>query len=676
MNKIYALKYCYITNTIKVVSELTRRVCKGSTRRGRKLPVLSSLALAALLPSVSIAALVSGNIPYQTYRDFAENKGQFQAGAINLPIFNKNGELVGQFDKAPMIDFSSVNVGSNPGVATLINPQYVASVKHNGGYQGVSFGDGENYYHIVDRNEYGSADFHAPRLNKLVTEVAPATMTGASQSEILNPSKYPIFYRTGSGRQYIQDTQGNWHWVEGSYNYLTGGTLPASFFTYGKNGIQVYMGGNVGDHGVMASFGQLGDSGSPLFGWNAEKKQWELLGVYAVIGGGTNMAYQLIPQSFLSQVYSEDNDAPVFFNASSGAPLQWKFDSSTGTGSLKQGSDEYVMHGQKGSDLNAGKNLTFLGHNGQIDLENSVTQGAGSLTFTDDYTVTTSNGSTWSGAGIIVDKDASVNWQVNGVKGDNLHKIGEGTLVVHGTGVNEGGLKVGDGTVVLNQQADSSGHVQAFSSVNIASGRPTVVLADNRQVNPDNISWGYRGGVLDVNGNDLTFHKLNAADYGAVLGNSSDKTANITLDYQTRPADIKVNEWSSSKKGTAGSLYIYNNPYSHTVDYFILKTTSYGWFPTGQVSNEHWEYVGHDQNSAQTLLADRINKTGYLYHGKLLGNMNVSNKVLPGTTGALVMDGSANMSGTFTQKNGRLTIQGHPVIHASTSQSVANTVAS
>lgn len=40
------------------------------------------------------------------------------------------------------------------------------------------------------------------------------------------------------------------------------------------------------------------------------------------------------------------------------------------------------------------------------------------------------------------------------------------------------------------------------------------------------------------------------------------------------------------------------------------------------------------------------------------------------------MDGSANMSGTFTQENGRLTIQGHPVIHASTSQSIANTVSS
>ncbi|WP_421647557.1 ESPR-type extended signal peptide-containing protein, partial [Escherichia coli] len=51
MNKIYALKYCYITNTVKVVSELARRVCKGSTRRGKRLSVLTSLALSALLPT-------------------------------------------------------------------------------------------------------------------------------------------------------------------------------------------------------------------------------------------------------------------------------------------------------------------------------------------------------------------------------------------------------------------------------------------------------------------------------------------------------------------------------------------------------------------------------------------------------------------------------------------------
>ncbi|HCN9609055.1 TPA: autotransporter outer membrane beta-barrel domain-containing protein, partial [Escherichia coli] len=214
-------------NTIKVVSELTRRVCKGSTRRGRKLSVLSSLVLATLLPSVGVASVVSGNIPYQTFRDFAENKGVFQAGATNIPIFNQNGEVIERLNNAPMIDFSSVNAGS--GVATLISPQYLASVKHNGGYQSVSFGDGENQYNIVDRNEHSSLDFHAPRLDKLVTEVAPATVTSASQAEIMDPSQFTAFYRTGSGTQYIQEEDGEWHWVSGGYNYLTGGVLPTEF---------------------------------------------------------------------------------------------------------------------------------------------------------------------------------------------------------------------------------------------------------------------------------------------------------------------------------------------------------------------------------------------------------------------------------------------------------------
>ncbi|EPC5847481.1 hypothetical protein ACRZ7N_005099, partial [Escherichia coli] len=72
-------------------------------------------------------------------------------------------------------------------------------------------------------------------------------------------------------------------------------------------------------------------------------------------------------------------------------------------------------------------------------------------------------------------------------------------------------------------QADADGKVQAFSSVGIASGRPTVVLSDSQQVNPDNISWGYRGGRLELNGNNLTFTRLQAADYGAIITNNSEK---------------------------------------------------------------------------------------------------------------------------------------------------------
>ncbi|EQA4339250.1 temperature-sensitive protease autotransporter hemagglutinin Tsh/Hbp, partial [Escherichia coli] len=430
-------------------------------------------------------------------------------------------------------------------------------------------------------------------------------------------------------------------------------------------------------NGAMPIYGEAGDSGSPLFAFDTVQNKWVLVGVLTAGNGagGRGNNWAVIPLDFIGQKFNEDNDAPVTFRTSEGGALEWSFNSSTGAGALTQGTTTYAMHGQQGNDLNAGKNLIFQGQNGQINLKDSVSQGAGSLTFRDNYTVTTSNGSTWTGAGIVVDNGVSVNWQVNGVKGDNLHKIGEGTLTVQGTGINEGGLKVGDGKVVLNQQADNKGQVQAFSSVNIASGRPTVVLTDERQVNPDTVSWGYRGGTLDVNGNSLTFHQLKAADYGAVLANNVDKRATITLDYALRADKVALNGWSESGKGTAGNLYKYNNPYTNTTDYFILKQSTYGYFPTDQSSNATWEFVGHSQGDAQKLVADRFNTAGYLFHGQLKGNLNVDNRLPEGVTGALVMDGAADISGTFTQENGRLTLQGHPVIHAYNTQSVADKLA-
>ncbi len=495
----------------------------------------------------------------------------------------------------------------------------------------------------------------------------------------LDKERYPVFYRLGSGTQYIKDSNGQLTKMGGAYSWLTGGTV-GSLSSYQNGEMISTSSGLVFDYklnGAMPIYGEAGDSGSPLFAFDTVQNKWVLVGVLTAGNGagGRGNNWAVIPLDFIGQKFNEDNDAPVTFRTSEGGALEWSFNSSTGAGALTQGTTTYAMHGQQGNDLNAGKNLIFQGQNGQINLKDSVSQGAGSLTFRDNYTVTTSNGSTWTGAGIVVDNGVSVNWQVNGVKGDNLHKIGEGTLTVQGTGINEGGLKVGDGKVVLNQQADNKGQVQAFSSVNIASGRPTVVLTDERQVNPDTVSWGYRGGTLDVNGNSLTFHQLKAADYGAVLANNVDKRATITLDYALRADKVALNGWSESGKGTAGNLYKYNNPYTNTTDYFILKQSTYGYFPTDQSSNATWEFVGHSQGDAQKLVADRFNTAGYLFHGQLKGNLNVDNRLPEGVTSALVMDGAADISGTFTQENGRLTLQGHPVIHAYNTQSVADKLA-
>ncbi|ELD4383791.1 TPA: autotransporter outer membrane beta-barrel domain-containing protein, partial [Escherichia coli] len=233
---------------------------------------------------------------------------------------------------------------------------------------------------------------------------------------------------------------------------------------------------------------------------------------------------------------------------------------------------------------------------------NTVNQGAGTLTFDDDYIVKPVDTQTWKGGGIIVNGEHLVDWQINGVTGDSLHKLGTGTLKINGTGVNPGSLSVGDGTVILAQRADDNGLSQAFSSVSIVSGRPTLVLNDDKQINPDNIKWGYHGGKLDINGNSLTFHKLNGADDGAILTNSG-SMANVNLDF--------------------------NSPDT-----------------TATVAN--------------------------IWHGHFTGNLNINNEVTAGTQNDFAIDGGVNTQGSITQQNGRLFMQGHPVVHAVSSQDVAN----
>ncbi|HGL6357863.1 TPA: S6 family peptidase [Citrobacter amalonaticus] len=676
MNKIYSLKYCPVTQGLIAVSELASRVVKRTSRKLKQISLISVSVTCLSFPMMSQAGIVRDDISYQLFRDFAENKGLFVPGATDIPVYDKNGQLVGRLDKAPMADFSSV---STSGVATLISPQYLASVKHNSGYQSVSFGDGKNTYTIVDRNDHPSTDFHAPRLNKLVTEVAPVSVTaeGTKVNAYKNTERYTEFYRVGSGAQYTKDRDGKLTRIAGGYAFKTGGTIGTPLIS---NGTIVTNPGQTFNpvNGIIPSYGVPGDSGSPLFAYDSLQKKWVMVGVlrsYAGLTGATSW-WNVIPTDYLNKVMEEDFDTPVAA-VSGKEPLAWHFDQNTGTGTLSQGTTTWDMHGQKGKDLNSGKNLVFSGQNGTILLKDSVTQGAGYLEFKDSYTVSADAGKTWTGAGIITDKGTNVTWKVNGVAGDNLHKLGEGTLTVSGIGVNPGGLKTGDGTVILAQKPDAAGNVQAFSSVNLASGRPTVVLADSRQVNPDNISWGYRGGVLDLNGNDITFTRLRVSDYGAVIANKAANKSHLSLNLSTANNEEvsvpigTVNPFGG--KGTPGSLYSRN--LNGQTSYYILKSATYDNTLWGNSLNDpkQWEFVGTDKNKAIQTVKDRVlaerAKQPVIYHGQLTGNMDVTIPQLPAER-KVVMDGSVNLpGGNLSKEGGSLVFQGHPVIHASVSGS-------
>lgn len=674
MNKIYSLKYSSRLDSVIPVPEFCHRRTKSTVK------IWQAGLLSALLCSSSSlvhASIVSGEIPYQTFRDFAENKGEFSPGASDIRIYKKNGELAGELNKAPMPDFSSVNSGT--AIATLISPQYIASVKHNGGYKGVSFGNGQNDYRIVDRNNHPSLDFHIPRLNKVVTEVIPAEVTsaGTGQRVYSNQRRFPVFYRLGSGVQMTRDRNGQLNSITGGYGFVTGGTIGSpviSDWSIVNNPGLTFDPAN----GPLSSYGLAGDSGSPVFTWDADKKKWVMLGVYSGYYGtqGVTSRFTVVPVDFTEKMKRENDDAPVSF-ISGETPLRWAFNAGIGEGSLKQGDHTFEMHGQKGDNLNAGKNLTFYGEDGKVILQDSVDQGAGTLTFNDSYTVSPETNQTWKGGGIDIVQDAMVTWKVNGVKGDNLHKIGAGTLKVNGAGINEGGLKVGDGTVILAQRQDENGRVQAFSSVNIASGRPTVVLSDNQQVNPDNISWGFRGGVLDINGNDINFHKINAADNGAVITNTNNRSSLLTISPVT-DLSVSINDWDANHRsgGEKGLLYKYNNGYTRTTDYFIQKKKGYGYFPINQHNNSDWEFVGHDEQAAKKRVLSGRPKDNLLFHGNLTGNMNVRTDT-SASTGGIAFDGNIILPGnTVSQSGGELIFQGHPVVHAYNTKAIADKLVS
>lgn len=491
----------------------------------------------AILTVVAQGATVTDDVDYQLYRDFATNRGKFKVGNKDVVVPRKTGENY-KLDFA-IPDFSSTD-GS--GVGTLIDPSYVAGVKHNRGYIGVQYGQGAGHtYKLVDRNEHPDLDQHAPRLNKLVTDVVPSTIVKEPKAE-----DYSVFVRVGSGVQKTKDKDGKEYWIADAYQFLTGGVITAEQMEgwHWRVSDQGDFFNQIQGKSPFPSAVNPGDSGSPLWGLNKKTGKWELLG-FATAITGRHSIYTPISSDFLKD--KVDEDTLKEFETKGKAEIVWgatgdfKENEVRGTGTISQGQNKLVYNGLKSDatpdqikidDLNYGKHIIFSGEDGVIKLQDNINQGAGKIQFKGNYTVTSENkDKSWVGAGLQIEKDKKVVWQVKGVKDDDLYKIGEGTLYVNGVGVNEGGLNVGDGTVILDQQADKDGNKQAFSKIDIVSGRPVVVLKDANQMDTSNINFGYRGGRLDLNGNEVKFGDIEATDSGAMIINrDADKKAVATID--------------------------------------------------------------------------------------------------------------------------------------------------
>ncbi|WP_185749305.1 S6 family peptidase [Pantoea dispersa] len=492
------------------------------------------------------AGIMRHDIDVQEYRDFAENRGKYAIGATDIPLYRKDGTFEGYVLDVPMPDFSMV---SDEGFSSFIAPSFVTGAKHVRYVLSLNLGKKAKFsptYRGINYNNDPTRDFHLPRVNKVVVESAPSPYIGGEEL-LANRSRYTVFARLGAGYQQIDDPEsGKLIPIDGAYVYNTGGTFkPGAITNFYKDYIKWRIFSPDHPSFSLLSIGTRGgDSGSPVFAWDSVEKRWVQFAVHSGGYGGTTYNYsfasELINGKHVQEVLDSVRDADVEDSGSS--TLEWRGDSITQDGKSWQwhGLDDSLAEtapaNASNEQLDATKDLRFNGDGGIIELAQSVNLGAGRLHFSNDYILRGAGDSnfSWAGGGVEVDKDKTVLWQVNGLQDDALHKIGAGTLHVNASGINPGALNVGDGTVILDQQADAQGRKQAFSTVTLFSGRPTVVLNSADQLSTDNIRFGYRGGTLDVNGHDLTFDDILHNDSGARIVNSSQTLAHLDLTGDNR----------------------------------------------------------------------------------------------------------------------------------------------
>lgn len=686
------------------------------TKRFKINAISLSIFLAYALTPYSEAALVRDDVDYQIFRDFAENKGKFFVGATDLSVKNKQGQNIGNaLSNVPMIDFSVADV--NRRTLTVIDPQYAVSVKHVKGdeisYYGhhnghLDVSNDENEYRSVAQNDYEPnknwhhgnqgrlEDYNMARLNKFVTEVAPIapTSAGGGVETYKDKNRFSEFVRVGAGTQFEYNSRYNMTELSRAYRYAIAGT-PYQDVNVTSNLNQeglIGFGDNSKHHSpeklkevlsqnALTNYAVLGDSGSPLFAYDKQEKRWVFLGAYDYWAGYQKNSWQewnIYKKEFADKIKQRDNAGTI----KGYGEHHWK---TTGTNSHIGSTAVRLANNER--DANNGQNVTFE-DNGTLVLDQNINQGAGGLFFKGDYTVKGANNDiTWLGAGIDVADGKKVVWQVKNPNGDRLAKIGKGTLEINGTGVNQGQLKVGDGTVILNQQADADKKVQAFSQVGIVSGRGTLVLNSSNQINPDNLYFGFRGGRLDANGNDLTFEHIRNVDEGArIVNHNTSHASTITLTGKsliTDPKTISIHYIQNNDDDDDG--YYYYRPrkpipqgkdlYFKNYRYYALKSGGSVNAPmpeNGQTENNDWILMGSTQEEAKKNAMNHKNnqrisgfsgffgeENGKGHNGAL--NLNFNGK---SAQNRFLLTGGTNLNGKISVTQGNVLLSGRPTLHA------------
>lgn len=460
------------------------------------------VSISTIASSFLFANVVDLRFFYQDYMDFGQNKGRYTAGTQGVSIKEKSNSIYGNYtDKGQYYDIimpdfiGPTHSGLNK---TFIGGSYVVSAEHvfANSYDNTYIGPEYNYKY-QSRQSLGLDRTYA-RYDKFITSGEKAKLLEVTPEKPLDTTRYTHIWRSGNGRMYYLDNN-NSILMRGAYS-ITGGAV--EFTGFNSDGRI-----NFGRDGVyFSNMTSTNDSGSPLWAWDSYEREWVAIGFLS--SGNMNDYTNAVTHSWSDfEKFIKANTNPTI--TLNGATASWD-----GGNLLVNGSTFFTVKD---------KDIIFKG-GGNLDFGSSaINQGIGGIFFDANQTYTISGTSSWRGAGLHIEEGTIVHWGIDGVSGDGLHKVGKGTL--HITKSNSGWLNLGDGVVMLDTESN------AFDHYVLVSGRATLKLVENKAnaLNADKLNFSERGGILDLNGNNLTFQKIRASDIGARITNSSQNKSTITL---------------------------------------------------------------------------------------------------------------------------------------------------
>ena len=606
------------------------------------------------------AGTMHWKVDVQLYRDLAENKGIFKAGATNVPVVYTDGSPEQYLAVVP--DFSATN-----GPFTIVDPQWTATVSHNNTVVTQTFSEVAS----ADRIRYSTAeirdtrfryvpgvDFSLGRLDKIATDVniAPLVSSIDEYKSLTYQASDPLMFRVGSGIQKLVNPDGTTTNIAGGYSFLTAGTLPNSNPGVCSSTNFVWKfdaSAGMTDLSPMPISSEEGDSGSPGYVWNAKNGRFEVFGVLVGTHGGGLYVFQC------------DLD---WANR-----LQNRFDDHFSVG------ENTTLHWGAATERVAGET------SGAFNYKGAISDAAGNVVF--EYQGLESGKKLWKE--IDVDKDNWYAYDTGAFKqgeASGMHLVGveevyeNRNVLFYGGGktveINmDADVDLGIGSVTFDARAgkdDASGTTAPTTFVLRSEGGHTLdsagfivnenVTLVSRLTGAKGTEWrkigagtfeiageGDNGASLNLGGSGTTF--LNrTGGYGAynVLLNTGAvlKLADI--------GQVKRNVTIGNLGGTLdlnGNDYVWNNGSS---DAFSLRVLT----EDGRVGN-----LNAEKRSTLTIRNPGFSSSSATFVGSFVGNADV---VFDGGAGTVFTMNSVatDIDGTFSVKSGQAILAGTNTSHA------------